>query len=392
MNPLTDINIRVSLHQSKGYAIFLSLLPVVMMYKTPGTGMGLATTMVALGMVYAVCAIYVHWQKIDLTRLFFFIPYLLYAWFASNGMYRLLTTAIFIHLLAISSGAVHLEKLKNMLIGVACVASGCVILQQLLHLVLGLDVQFMYKFLMIDSLQPVGYNGLFEPSHGKAMYRPSAFFMEPSHFGQYAFLGLCACLFGTAEVRLKAALFISMGMFATTSGIGFVLTGAIWLWWGLTKMEDYPAIYKVCLFVGVCFFAALLFFILYQIPFFESIVSRFIDTPEGEVNAIDGRTFGWALLFEGKDFWELFWGWGPETLPTYFLTGLMEQLYMYGWLGVGLLFMYLSWLCLFTTGLPRIVAMLFFSLYFVAGVSGFIPVIFYIGSILTFSIFQDEEG
>ena len=47
MNPLTDINLRVSLHQSKGYAIFLSLLPVVMMYKTPGTGMGLATAMVA---------------------------------------------------------------------------------------------------------------------------------------------------------------------------------------------------------------------------------------------------------------------------------------------------------------------------------------------------------
>lgn len=389
MNPLTDINLRVSLHQSKGYAIFLSLLPVVMMYKTPGTGMGLATTMVALGMVYAVCAIYVHWQKIDLTRLFFFIPYLLYAWFASNGMYRMLTTAIFIHLLAISSGAVHLGRLKAMLIGVACVASCLVFVQQLLHLALGLDLQFMYKFLMIDSLQDVGYSSLFEPSHTKGMYRPSAFFMEPSHFGQYAFLGLSACLFGTEKVRLKEALLISMGMFATTSGMGFVMTGATWLWWGLSKMEDFPAIYKVCLFMGVCITAILLFFMLYQIPFFQSILSRFIDTPEGEYNAIEGRTFGWAY-FENKDFWDLFWGFGTDSLPKVYFTGFMEQLYMYGWLGVGLLFMYLGWFCLTSRGFARIVMILFTSLYFVAGVSGFIPVIFYIGTVLTFVRCQDE--
>ena len=71
---------------------------------------------------------------------------------------------------------------------------------------------------------------------------------------------------------------------------------------------------------------------------------------------------------------------------------MMEQLYVYGWLGVGLLFMYLTWLCLFTKGLARIVSILFFSLYFVAGVSGFVHVIFYIGTILTCYIFQYEEG
>ena len=390
MNPLTDINIRVSLHQSKGYAIFLSMLPIVMMYKTPGTGMGLATTMVALGMVYAGCAIYVHWQKIDLTRLFFFIPYLCYAWFASNGMYRLLTTAIFIHLLAISSGAVHWGRLKKMLIGVACVASCCVLLQQLLHLALGLDLQFLYSFLMIDSLQHEGYSSLFEPYHGKNMYRPSAFFIEPSHFGQYAFLGLSACLFSTEKVRYKEAILISVGMFATTSGMGFVMTGAIWLWWGLSKMEKFPVIYKICLFVGVCIIAALLFLILYQIPYFQSILSRFIDTPEGEYNAIEGRTFGWAY-FENKDFWDLFWGFGTDSLPDVYFTGFMEQLYMYGWLGVGLLFMYLVWLCLSSRGFARIVMILYPSLYFIAGVSGFIPVIFYIGTVLTFVRSQDEE-
>ena len=392
MNLLTDVNLKVSLHESKGYAIFLSLLPVLMMHRTPGMSLGLSTMLIAAGMVYAGCVIYVHWRRIDLNKIFVFLPYLLYAGYSGNGIYRLLAMAILVHLLAICSGAVHYGRLKSMLIGVACVASGCVLLQHLLHWTVGLDLQFLYKVTMLESLQRDGYNGIFDTYHYKGMYRPAAFFLEPSHFAQYSFVGLCACLFSTAQTKWKQALLITAGMFATTSGIGFVLTSSIWLWWRLTKIEDFPIIYKVLLFLGVCVLAACSLFVLYQIPFFESIISRFLDTPEGEVNAVDGRTFGWGLLFEGKDFWELFWGYGADTLPPYFLTGMMEQLYVYGWLGVGLLFMYLAWLCLFTKGLARIVSILFFSLYFVAGVSGFVHVIFYIGTILTCYIFQYEEG
>ena len=392
MNLLTDVNLKVSLHESKGYAIFLSLLPVLMMHRTPGMSLGLSTMLIAAGMVYAGCVIYVHWRRIDLNKIFVFLPYLLYAGYSGNGIYRLLAMAILVHLLAICSGAVHYGRLKSMLIGVACVASGCVLLQHLLHWTVGLDLQFLYKFTMLESLQRCGYNGIFDTYHYKGMYRPAAFFLEPSHFAQYSFVGLCACLFSTPQTKWKQALLITAGMFATTSGIGFVLTSSIWLWWRLTKIEDFPIIHKVLLFLGVCVLAACILFVLYQIPFFESIISRFLDTPEGEVNAVDGRIFGWGLLFEGKDFGELFWGYGADTLPPYFLTGMMEQLYVYGWLGVGLLFMYLTWLCLFTKGLARIVSILFFSLYFVAGVSGFVHVIFYIGTILTCYIFQYEEG
>lgn len=315
MNLLTDVNLKVSLHESKGYAIFLSLLPVLMMHRTPGMSLGLSTMLIAAGMVYAGCVIYVHWRRIDLNKIFVFLPYLLYAGYSGNGIYRLLATAILVHLLAICSGAVHYGRLKSMLIGVACVASGCVLLQHLLHWTVGLDLQFLYKVTMLESLQRDGYNSIFETYHYKGMYRPAAFFLEPSHFAQYSFVGLCACLFSTPQTKWKQALLITAGMFATTSGIGFVLTSSIWLWWRLTKIEDFPIIHKVLLFLGVCVLAACSLFVLYQIPFFESIISRFLDTPEGEVNAVDGRTFGWGLLFEGKDFWELFGDMGPIRCP-----------------------------------------------------------------------------
>ena len=315
MNLLTDVNLKVSLHESKGYAIFLSLLPVLMIHRTPGMSLGLSTMLIAAGMVYAGCVIYVHWQRIDLNKIFVFIPYLLYAWYSGNGIYRLLAMAILVHLLAICSGAVHYGRLKSMLIGVACVASGCVLLQHLLHWTVGLDLQFLYKVTMLESLQRDGYNGIFDTYHYKGMYRPAAFFLEPSHFAQYSFVGLCACLFSTAQTKWKQALLITAGMFATTSGIGFVLTSSIWLWWRLTKIEDFPIIYKVLLFLGVCVLAACSLFVLYQIPFFESIISRFLDTPEGEVNAVDGRIFGWGLLFEGKDFGNSSGDMGPIRCP-----------------------------------------------------------------------------
>ena len=97
--------------------------------------------------------------------------------------------------------------------------------------------------------------------------------------------------------------------------------------------------------------------------------------------------YGCGLAFEIP---EGYMGFGTDSLPDVYFTGFMEQLYMYGWLGVGLLFMYLVWLCLSSRGFARIVMILFTSLYFVAGVSGFIPVVFYIGTVLTFVRNQDE--
>ena len=44
MNPFTDINIRFSVEQSKGYALLMAFLPIVMMYRTPGLAVGLSTS------------------------------------------------------------------------------------------------------------------------------------------------------------------------------------------------------------------------------------------------------------------------------------------------------------------------------------------------------------
>ena len=81
MNPFTDINIRFSVEQSKGYALLMAFLPIVMMYRTPGLAVGLSTSLIALGMIYALCVIYLHANRINLRFILPFSIYIIYSFF-----------------------------------------------------------------------------------------------------------------------------------------------------------------------------------------------------------------------------------------------------------------------------------------------------------------------
>ena len=394
MNLLTDVNIHVALHESKGYALFLGLLPVVSLWAVPGLSVGLATTLIALGMVYAGCVLFRHFREVNLSILLVLMPYLGYVFYIGPGEARLLSIAIFLHLAAISTGAVCMQRLRSVLETIAMAAAVLTILQQLLFIATGLKTQFLLNAFLIPAHQMPMHDSLFSAVMSDGMYRPSAFFEEPSHMAQYCILGLASCLLHPVPA-LRRALLISAGLMACTSGMGMVLTFAIWGWWGLSHMQGRSLFQKMSIFVGSAAAAIVLFAVLYQIPFFENIFNRFMGTSETGYNAIHGRTFGWDAFFTKKTFAELLWGGGPDSLPKMYLTGFMRQLCLYGWVGVTLLFLFLGRLIIGLKGLPAVIAICFTSLYFIAGVSGFIPFIFYVGCILTFHFAQthheDEE-
>lgn len=387
MNPLTDINLRVSLHQSTGYALYLACLPLIAMYKTPGLSVGLATSLIAVGMIYAGCVIYRHIQKVDLSILMALLPYLTYVFFNGSSDAKLLTIAILVHLSAISTGAVDANKLRYYLENIAVAAAFLVVIQQLLHYGAHLNVRFMFTDLLIDGMKEEG--GLLSQSEGAGLYRPSAFFHEPSHMAQTCIIGLGSCLFQETP-KIKKALFITMGFLACTSGMGIVLTAAMWGWWRISH-EDKGAVYKVSIFVGVAIALVLAYFVLDQIPFTHSILNRFVGTDEGNYNAIKGRTFGWDILFAGKDFWELFWGFGHEALPKFYLTGFMSQLLVYGYAGVILLLVYLGRFIWGSQGLARTQAIIYTSLLFIANIIGFVFLIFQTGVIIALN-YQYSHG
>lgn len=387
MNPLTDINLRVSLHQSTGYAMYLACLPLIAMYKTPGLSVGLATSLIAVGMVYAGCVVYRNFQKVDLSILMALLPYLTYVFFNGSSDAQLLTIAILIHLAAISTGAVDTNRLRYYLENVAVAAAFLVVIQQILHYGAHLNVKFMFTNLLIDSMKDEG--GLMLQAEGTGLNRPSAFFHEPSHMAQTCIIGLGSCLYREVP-KIKKALLVTMGFVACTSGMGLVLTAAMWGWWRISQ-EDKGVIYKVGIIVGVAIALVIAYFVLDQIPFTHSILNRFVGTDEGNYNAIEGRTFGWDILFAGKDFWELFWGFGPEALPKFYLTGFMSQLIVYGYAGVILLFVFLGRFILGSQGLARTQAIIYASLLFIANIIGFVFLIFQTGVIIALN-YQYNHG
>lgn len=389
MNPFTDINIRFSVEQSKGYALLLAFLPVVMMYRTPGLAVGLSTSLIALGMIYALCVIYRHASRINLRFILPFSLYIIYTFFKGNAQTQLLSIAIFVHLAAITTGAINGRFLRRVVECLSMAAAIGVTIQQILHIFLGVDLQMMYSSLMIESLQHVGYSDMFGESLGNKMYRPSAFFMEPSHLAQYCSVGLASCLFRD-RAEIKKALLVTLGLMMSTSGIGIVLVFAVWVWWYLSKMENQTLLSKVIIFVGAFLVAGILLAVLYQIPFFQQIFGRFIGTGDGDYNAIEGRTYVWKYvkMMNSED---LIWGMGDDNLPLGFLTDFVRQLLAYGIVGCSLFYLTLVNLMLSNKGLPRTLIIMYMALTFVSNQAGFILLIFQVGTILTIACEDDSE-
>lgn len=389
MNPFTDINIRFSVEQSKGYALLMAFLPIVMMYRTPGLAVGLSTSLIALGMIYALCVIYLHANRINLRFILPFSIYIIYSFFMGNTQTQLLSIAIFVHLAAISTGAINGRFLRRVIEYLSIAAAIGVTIQQILHVFLGIDLQMMYSSLMIESLQHVGYSDMFGESLGNKMYRPSAFFIEPSHLAQYCSVGLASCLFRD-EAKIKQALLVTLGLMMSTSGIGIVLVFAVWGWWYLSKMENQTLLTKVVIFVGAFLAVGILLAVLYQIPFFQQVFGRFIGTGDGDYNAIEGRTYVWKYV-ERMNSEDLVWGMGDDNLPLGFLTDFVRQLLAYGIVGCCLFYFTLLNLMLSNKGLARTVAIMYAALSFVANQAGFILLIFQVGTILTVALGENTE-
>lgn len=380
MNPFTDVNIRFSVEQSKGYALLLAFLPIVMMYRTPGLSVGLSTSLIALGMIYAGCVIYRYAYRVNLRFILPFSLYIIYAFFKGNAQSQLLSVAIFVHLAAITTGAINGSFLRRVIEFLSMAAAVGVTVQQMLHVFWGIDLQMMYSSLMIDSLQHVGHSDILGESFSGKMYRPSAFFMEPSHLAQYCSVGLASCLFRDSA-EIKKALLITLGLMMSTSGIGIVLVFAVWGWWYLSKMENQTLLSKALIFVGAFLLAGLLLAVLSQIPFFQQVFGRFWGTGDGDYNAIEGRTYVWMYVekMSGED---LLFGAGDENLPLGFLTDFVKQLLAYGIIGCCLFYIALLSLLILGKGLPRTLAIMYIALTFVANQAGFILLIFQVGVIL----------
>ena len=356
---------------SKGYALFIALLPVLMMYKVPVIGMGVSTVMIIIGFFYAALVIFRDFlkneKKLRIAKMVLpFIMYLIYTTIRSAGnLTNVLQTILLIfHIFAISTGAVNVKYLKKYFLFIATMAALLVTVQTLLYYAFNFHLPGIIPNLCLDNLDYYHQWILTGYPEIESMYRPSAFFLEPSHFAHYCVVAISFCLL-EGKPQIIRALCLSLGVIMTTSGMGIAVVIFIWLWYALKKIRNQDLTHKAINIVGLCIVVVLILVILIQFPFFQRLLSRVLSPvkySKDSYNAIWGRTLYWDTYITPLNGRDLLVGVGYGSLPKddYF-TGLMEMLYCTGVVGA----------CLFYVSLlPFLFSKNFFSICVAISIGG----------------------
>ena len=366
---------------NKLYAFIVAILPCIMMYKVPIVDKGAATVIVlACGIVLLFTMHQIDGQNVKL--LLPGIIYLIYSVSrsAGNTIEIILQISVFIHLYAICSNKMDIVACKKYIKTISMIASICVIVQYVAYLALNIHIPMIAYDYCLEDLQYYRYK--FIPG---MMYRPCAFFLEPSHMAQYLMLGLALCLLDK-HTEYRKALIISLGMLSTTSGMGIVMLISIWGWFYFSQVHQNKKDKFRILFLGAMV-ALVVTSIAISIPGIQRILARIFGSFGNETssyNAINGRLFWWDTYISSLKGPDLIYGRGSATLPENYLTGFMEVLYAYGIIGV---FLYYNMLLYFlhksNNALSSCIIILIGGLMYFANLTGFIYNIFYLGLILS---------
>lgn len=362
------------------YSFFLAFLPVIMMYKMPFVELSLATIIVIIMAIPAL--IYLLRHRFELKKVALIVPlllYLLYSVTKGTAKEGIINFLILIHIVAITQGIVNVERIKKYFIFFAVCASILVIIQQILHLATGYHLPLIIYPAILDGLKEAYHSAIVAGvSRYGGMYRPAAFFLEPAHFSQYCYIGLLCALLDTPN-SLRKGIVVSLGILATGSGLGLLITPLCWGIWIFEKKLKGNIKHKFSTIVVILLVVPIIGYVLYSIPFVESAVSRLTAT-DGDYNAIDGRLFFWDRYFGNESASSLLYGYGVEELPEEeFFTGMMTLLYAYGVIGMALFYLSLIVMIIKFHSIGRYVLLFYLGLTFSSDIIGFIWIIVIVG-------------
>lgn len=126
------------------------------------------------------------------------------------------------------------------------------------------------------------YNGY---SMVSTLFRPSAFFLEPSHMALYCVVFLCYTLFSEGNKTKKQDTIITItSIICTGSGMGVLSVAALMIYWSICDEKlSLKKISEIIILVAVAFQ-------LYQTEFMQAVLARvFTDNVMGGGNAVVGR-------------------------------------------------------------------------------------------------------
>jgi len=255
----------------------------------------------------------------------------------------------------VACGCVNISYVVRCAAAVACIAALLLVAQYISYYLFSHHIQLVptEMLLLPDGERWIkrSINGV---SKAGSMYRPSAFFLEPSHLFLYTFpvLGLSLLLPDMTVWRLRQAVLLTAGIVLSTSGMGIAVAIGFWglyltMYWDKRRHNTFSlnSLFSsrtivIAVLIVLVLVSAYLF-----VPIFQSSVNRIFVNDSGST-AIEGRVRratnyirkikGSAVLFGSKG--------GTSGLDfnragffaTYIKTGLIGVTLTYWFYGQGL--------------------------------------------------------
>lgn len=313
------------------YSVVIGVLPVIMSFKIPIINIGFSTALICLFVVFAVSKIKIGYNIALKLVVSAVIAYLIIR--SVQAPFNIvLLSIVYIHLIGFSNGTVDSRITRRTIELVSYACAYIVIIQTLLYYVLGIRSTLLVEALLIDENKYYVANQVM----ASGLYRPSAFFLEPSHYAEYCCIGLLSILFPEKgkTPNMKWAIIIALGCLFTTSGMGMGLCLGIFVAYAIfaQRAKGTRLFYIIlCLVVG-----AIVAVLLTRIPFIQVALQRVIGDVDG-YNAIWGRTLYWDQLIGTMSPIEKIFGYGYGSRPTEYMTGVMLLIYCYGYVGIAVL-------------------------------------------------------
>ena len=259
----------------------------------------------------------------------------------------------FVYSLAFCAGVFDSNEFINAATAVACAASVCIVIQYICYYVLGFHLQLVPTSLLVSGSSQwirLAETGRISITGRRiAFYRPSAFFLEPSHMFVYLCAPLVYKLLAAAKTDnkdRKTAILLSVGMILSTSGMGIIVTVALWLLYlakrgGKDRRLSVAKLLQpknILLLVSITTVLLILYF---RVDFFHRSVARIFSSGTDYRNAVSSRVdAGGAFIgqMRGK---QLLIGISDHYSDVDFhMTGFNATMYKFGIIGTLLSYLF----------------------------------------------------
>lgn len=301
--------------------------------------------------------------------------------FSSCGLIGIATIWL-VFLFGILGGKTYIidfELTKKTIIGLSVVASLIIIVQTILYYTL----HYYWSVIPLSWFKPElqeGYASLkYSQTSVIGLFRPSAFFLEPSHFSQYSLVGLAFCLFDNTLPSVKKAVIIALGLVLSTSGIGIVYGAVLFVIFffatGVLNKKNLKYLALGCTVIII------VYFILAKIGVVDLLKIRFAST--GRNSGILGRLGDLKYVFHDFSFRDFLIGRGygiAMTNESNFLPAFFRWIHQLGLIGVGLLGIITTIIWNKTDYCGKIIILVFILLSIMASVSVPAYLFFYLGT------------